>query len=252
MKITRLKSNKGFTIVELMIALSVLSVILVMATVIMISISSLYTKGVNAASLQNTARTVAADVTSSLQFSDEAPSPCSPSDPAAKTCSAKPVDAGDQVPRPYSSSGVNVLVYAFCIGSVRYSYVMDRTLGTDSSLTADAITPHVLWRDSIRPSAPCQPLDLSRDDVQADSSSSDLPGRSKGFEMLGEHMRLTRFKILEQPASSGVYKVDAWVAYGDNDLLNRDSLGHSTCNGGIGTQFCSAAEITTHVVGRLY
>ncbi len=46
MSMKSLKSTRGFTIVELMIALTVLSTILVMATVIMINIGVLYSKGV--------------------------------------------------------------------------------------------------------------------------------------------------------------------------------------------------------------
>jgi hypothetical protein len=220
-----------------------------MSTVIMAQIGALYSKGVNAANLQNTSRTIAADVSSSLQFSSQAPSPCTE---VTLTCYANPIDPSDHEPRTYTSPGVTVQVNAFCIGTVRYSYVLGRELGTDSALVANAVTPHVLWRDTIRQSAACQPLDLSQVNIPTDSSSVDAAGFSKGFEMMGEHMRLTRFKAVQTPASSGIYKVDVWVAFGDSDLVNTDGSGHSTCQSGPGTQFCSTAEITTDIAGRAY
>ncbi|HSX37132.1 MAG TPA: type II secretion system protein, partial [Patescibacteria group bacterium] len=63
----------GFTIVELMVALSVLSILLVMSTVILIQIGKLYTKGVNQAATQNAARDIINDLSSQLQVSGNAP-----------------------------------------------------------------------------------------------------------------------------------------------------------------------------------
>lgn len=249
MRLAKLKSDKGFTIVELMIALTVLSVILVMGTVIMIQIGSLYSKGVNAANLQSTARNTAADVTAAIQFSTKAPSPCTLT---PVTCYANPISPSDTEPRVYTSAGVTVSVNAFCIGSVRYSYVLNRELGNDTALASNANTPHVLWRDTIQQSAPCQPLNLSMQTVPADASSVDPAGPSRGFEMVGDHMRLTRFRIQQTPANSGVYTVDSWLAFGDSDLLTVDANGLATCNTGRGSQFCATAQITTDVAGRVY
>jgi prepilin-type N-terminal cleavage/methylation domain-containing protein len=249
MKLTKLKSSSGFTIVELMIALTVLSVILVIGTVIMIQIGSLYSKGVNAANLQSTARNIASDVTAAIQFSTQAPSPCTIT---PTTCFANPINAADTEPRIYTTGGVTVSVNAFCIGSVRYSYVMNRELGNDPSLPTNTQTPHVLWRDTVQQSAPCQPLNLSAQTIPADTSSVDPPGPSRGFEMVGEHMRLTRFRIQQAPSNSGVYNVDSWLAFGDSDLLTVNAGGQANCNSGRGSQFCATVQITTDVAGRVY
>lgn len=58
----------GFTIVELMIATMVFSVILTMITFGVISFSSRYYKGVNASATQNTTRTIVDTVTQAIQF----------------------------------------------------------------------------------------------------------------------------------------------------------------------------------------
>jgi prepilin-type N-terminal cleavage/methylation domain-containing protein len=256
-------NGRGFTIVELMIALSILSVILVISTTVFIQIGRLYTKGVNAANLQNTNRTIMGDVSSAIQFSGAAPSACTPF-PAPPPPTAVPITCYATAPGPsdFATGPVTVRAYAFCIGNVRYSYVLNRELGTDSApnaiagTPANAPTPHILWRDTINQSAACQPLDLSRSPVTWDPSSvgwdSTRPSDpSNGYEMAGNRMRLTRFNV-PPPDSRGVYTIDVWMALGDSDLVQTATDGHNTCRGGAGTQFCSASDITTSVARRTH
>ncbi len=71
--------------------------------------------------------------------------------------------------------------------------------------------------------------------------------------MVGDHMSLARFKVQQTPVTTGtVYKVDAWLVYGDSDLFTTDGSGNSICHGGAGTQYCATAQITTDVAGRIY
>jgi prepilin-type N-terminal cleavage/methylation domain-containing protein len=234
MKIKKLASNRGFTIVELMIALSVLSTILVMGTVILIQIGALYTKGVNGANLQNTARNVLSDLSSSLRFSADDAAPCTE---IPLTCYA-----GTQ-----NFSGTTV--YSYCIGTIRYSYVLNRKLGQDSS-SPTPNTPHVLWRDNMNTLASCPPLDLSLPtDTLTDAAN---PTGNGGYEMVPLNMRLTKLKVTKDPADSSVFTIDTWLAYGDNDLLITDlATGQSNCRGGKGTQYCGTAPLTTIVKRRL-
>lgn len=220
-KNTRLQH--GFTIVELMIALSILAVILVTASALMVRLGSSYTKGVNMANLQSVNRNIVADITSSIQFSGPNPAGCTHD--VDITC----------------ATDVQSNVYAYCIGTDRYSYVMNRKLGTDSDGTT---TPHVLWRDTMKNTDSCQPVDILR--TTSDSLSVD----GSGYEMLGANMRLTRFRIQETPTSSGIYTMQVWMAYGDSDLLNIANDGSPTCKGSAGTQFCALSKITTTVAKR--
>lgn len=114
-------TQRGFTIVELMIALSILSTLLVMSTVILVQLGRLYTKGVNQANTQNTARNILTDISSQLQLSGSTPNPTTP--------------------------GV------VCIGNQRYTYRLDHKLTEDPA-------DHVLWRDTTAGSGACQPLNL--------------------------------------------------------------------------------------------
>ena len=246
------KSSDGFTIVELMIALSVLSVILVMATVILIQIGSLYSKGVNAANLQNTSRNIVADVSAALQFSGNTPVSCTVNGTGTSCDATPPAGASYTDPQLYTTGGVSVSVHAFCVGTIRYSYVLDSEQGTDNAANAitrkaaGTVTPHVLWRDTILPNTPCQPLNLSKTTVPNPNGSP-----SGGYDMVSDHMRLTRLNI-NPPAGDNTYSIDVWMAYGDSDLVNTDSRGNSTCSGGSGTQFCSVSQISSAVRGRAY
>jgi prepilin-type N-terminal cleavage/methylation domain-containing protein len=240
-KTRQLGGNRGFTIVELMIALSVLSVLLVMSTTILIQIGVLYTKGVNGANLQDATRAVVADVSSSVQFSGTPPAACD-AIRVANTCYT------DKITR----SGYNI--YSYCVNTTRYTYVLDRELGTDSTTNPVSVTPHVLWRDTLNsPTQPCRPLFIDQATVVSDGSSLEGPNvDSKGYEVVAKHMRLTRFYINPTAGSSGVYVVDIWMAYGDNDLVvYKDAQGHRTCKGDVGTQYCAVSQISTTITGRV-
>jgi len=230
MKINSPKSSEGFTIVELMIALSVLATILVMSTVIMIQISALYSKGVNAANLQNTSRNAINDIASALQFGGSPPIVASP----------QAVIFSDNDGSHSVQSG------AYCINNVRYTYVLGREQATDINGHS---TPHVLYRDTITGTGSCPILDITHDTIAADSADAD-PAHN-GYDMLADHMRLTKLSIAETPPSSGVYNVDVWGAYGDSDLVVTAADGSNTCKGGPGTQFCSTSQLSTSVTRRL-
>lgn len=238
-------NEKGFTIVELMIALSVLSTILVMSSIIMIQIGALYSKGVNSASLQNASRNITADISQTLQFSGEEPfttSNCGISPgPPLTTCYATSQNFG------------GTTVYAYCVGATRYSYVLNKEHGNDQATGVD--TPHVLWRDTMGNSSNCLPVNMTNNASIPPDSSPALRGSGSndaGYEMVPAHMRLTRFRIAENPLNSGAFNVDVWMAYGDSDLVNApDPQGNTTCKDGTGTQFCALSKISSTVVRRL-
>ncbi len=241
MRHARLKSEKGFTIVELMIALSVLSVILITTTLVLIQIGSLYTKGVNAADLQNVNRNVVADLTGQLQFSGTAPVGCTPIANNV-TCYAQTVASVHN-----NVDGTTETTYSYCIGKTRYSYVLNRELGTNTATTPTQNTQHVLWRDTLTDTSSCPVAD-----VVNGTHLDDAPSSGDGYEMMGSHMRLTRFNIQPVAGSNGVYDIQAWMAYGDSDLVQTAADGASTCVTGTGTQFCSISSISTQVTGRVY
>lgn len=96
MRANRQHRQRGFTILELMMATGVFSVVLLLLTAGIIQISRVYYKGVIESSTQNAARTILETVSQAIQFSGE------------KVVATKPPVSGtDQ---------------AFCIGNQEFSY----------------------------------------------------------------------------------------------------------------------------------
>lgn len=240
-----IRSAQGFTIVELMISLAALAIILTMGTVIITQIGALYIKGVNAANLQNASRTIMADLTGSLQFTTDKVVRCS--DASQMNCQAA-VGPPTNLPA----------IKSICVGSTRYSYILNTESGTDSA--TGATTPHVLWRDTI--SAPtaigsCPPIDFHHPALfppPGTPSDAKTVG-SGGFDMVPQHMRITKFQInnvLANSVDKGDYAIDLWMAYGDSDLVETNlGSGHSICNTDVGNQYCGVAELSTLVSRRL-
>lgn len=90
------RSLGGFTIVELMIATTVFSVILLLCATALVQIGRIYYKGVLSGKTQNTARSIMDEIASSIKYS------------------------GGNIPTPIS----NVL----CVGNLRYSFNVDYRL----------------------------------------------------------------------------------------------------------------------------
>lgn len=238
--------EQGFTIIELMIALSVLSVILVTSSVIMIRIGAMYNKGVNSAALQNTNRTIISDVSKSLQFSGSAPLKCD----TAIAGVPKPAcfhGVGD------STEGDAYKIYRYCVGTTRYSFVLDRAMGKDLYPT-EKFTPHVLWRDTLLNTAGCPWLDISKSNVAdlADPTNA-VPG--SGYDMVPGKMRIGRFEVLEVgPPTNKTYQMNVLMAYGDSDLIApspNDTGQPYACKGGPTSQYCAISRMTNQVARRV-
>lgn len=219
----RKQRQGGFTIIELMLATAVFSLILLLATASLIQVSRMYYKGVTSANTQAAARGIIDDISRPLQFSGDTP-----------------LTGG---PQTFGS----LTVSSFCLGTQRFSYVVDRQL-KDAPDYALNQSQHVLWRDTMTSSATCDPLDLT--DAAPSDGQSIVP--SDGVEMLTPNMRLSRDIRPTQIGTSGLWEVHAWVVYGDEDLLDRSDPARITCAGGvIGAQFCAVSELSTVVTRRL-
>jgi prepilin-type N-terminal cleavage/methylation domain-containing protein len=147
--------QEGFTIVELMIATSVLATILVMVTFVMVGIGNLYYKGVNQARVQDSVRSLADEIAGKLQFSDGT--------------SLQGVAADGS----YSLTSADSTTHAYCIGDTRYVFRLNTQINNG--------TRHVLWRDITNS---CGLLDLN---LPTPSIGGD--------ELIPPRSRLTEFRI---------------------------------------------------------
>lgn len=120
--------QKGFTIVELMIAIMVFSLLLLVCSAAIIHIGRMYYKGGIVSRTQEATRTVTEDVAQVIQF----------------TSANLPVSVTSGSTR------------AWCIGEVRYTFHTTASLGSDTGQS-----PHVLWKDANPSIGSCSVANLS-------------------------------------------------------------------------------------------
>jgi len=207
------KSLTGFTIIELLIATVVFSLVLLLISNGVIQSGRLFHKGVTISNTQEVTRVIIDDVSQAIQFS-----------------------VGTVTPIAASPDGNS---RGICAGGKRYSYVTGLQL-TDSLIPPPGKSRHVLLVDD---------LPACNGSTKAQDMTSPLAGSR---ELVGLNMRLAKFEVACVEISPGtcmpgLYNITVRVVYGDRDLLE-DTL--DKCRGGAGSQFCSASELTTTVQKR--
>lgn len=160
-RLRTLKSQRGFTILELLIATSVLAVVLLMATVIITSIGKLYYKGIINTQTQTATRAIVSDVSQDIQL-------------------------GSNDPTTGISKTVSPLTFhAECIGSVRYTYVLGVQL--------KGALQHVLWRDTA--DAKCNAVDLTSTTLSGGTELVPGNARLTQFSISQSPTNLSLFEI---------------------------------------------------------
>lgn len=213
MKITQ---QKGFTIVELMIATSVFSVILLGATAATIQIGRLYYKGVIMSRVQQSSRRIMEDISRPIQFSGS--------------------DVRLSSPKTQVIGGLET--GAICIGNKRFTYGINAQVDPNATgYTPAHKARHAMYQDELSGNnAPCTILDLT----QA------LPA---GRELVAENMRLARFN---PTVTDNIWSIDMLLIYGDDDLLAPDANAPERCKSlNAGSQWCATSELKTRVFKRI-
>jgi len=210
---TNTMNQRGFTILELIIASTVFSTIMLLATTGLIQIGRTYHKGQITAKTQEVTRSIVEEVSRAVQFSNQ-----------------------DVSPAP--DGNVNgVSVKAVCIGDTRYTYVdpglySKFKLGQSDVLTGEFPTlAHLVWQDK-KPAGAC-----------ATANFTETGGR----ELLAQNMRLNNFQITQ---TGDNVEIKIKVYYGDWDLTEPDINGfcESSKTGG---QFCAQSDLSTVVRRRI-
>ena len=228
-------NQKGFTIIELMIASVVFSIVLLGASAALIQIGKMYYKGVISSRTQNAARVLIDDISRGVQFEGDE------------------VIIGD-TNLVEEVNGVSK--GAFCIGQTRYTFVLNRQVSEDSSLWGtESYSAHALWKDTVdnpdnttcsRAGSPslvtCEfPAKI------AGSCATDTD--VEGEELLGEGMRLSDLTISTPQAN--LWDISINVAYGDDDVFIDNDVSKG-CRGIItGSQWCAISKLNTSVYKRI-
>ncbi|HKR82220.1 MAG TPA: prepilin-type N-terminal cleavage/methylation domain-containing protein [Candidatus Saccharimonadales bacterium] len=210
------RKQGGFTVIELLIATAVFSVVLLMVTFGIMQITRVYYKGVTETNTQNTARSIADSIAQTIQFGG----------------------TGNIQASVGSTPGTS---YAFCIGNQLFSYVLGYQV-MDSPTAGWKQGYHALVVSSAAgcggPVSPVANL----------VTTKNIPASR---ELLGQRMRLSKLSVQPVPGSSNLWNVDVKIVYGDDDLINNPTLPTATCKSNTGSQFCAVSELNTIVEKRV-
>lgn len=207
-------SSQGFTLVELLIATSIFSTILLVVTFGIINIGKIYYRGINSTNTQSVARVIMDDIVQSIQF----------------------YGGTVTIPSPQTSPGF------YCIGDKKYSFVLDKKVGSDIGNVKLALISEL--------SAACSTSSLDGSGNVAFANYTSL---------IGKNMRIQKLQIESLPPNN--YAVTVKVISGDDDLLEDTNgksktdagytPGQDRCKIGAGSQFCSVSELYTIVNKRI-
>ncbi len=214
--------QRGFTLIELMIATMAFSVILLGATTAVVQIGRMYYKGVVTSKTQEIARRTIEDISRAIQFND------------AKIVRPAPVDI--------SVNGVTsgqVTIQALCVGTTRYTYSINAQVDHQNDVNKHRLR-HALWQDTVTNPNACG---VNLPDLGEPEPS---PG---GHELLGRFMRLGTLDV--DPVANPT-PITVSIIYGDDDLLLPDANNPTNCRGAVqGAQWCAVSTLTTQARQRI-
>lgn len=206
-------TQRGFTIIELLIATAIFAVITIAITTAILQFTRQYYRGVIASNTQTTARTIIDDISRSIQFN------------------------GGELYELNTPTGTK----GFCVGSSkRYSYALNTQVTRGGGSAALHQGHHALVSDTYPSCNTATP-------ALGVASLANLTSPN-ARELLGQRMRVTKFEI--RP-SGGMYVVTVRVVYGDDDLLTSTTDPNMSCKSTAGSQFCAVSELSTTVKKRV-
>lgn len=214
------KNQQGFTILELLIATMIFSVILLLCAYGMVRIGRIYSRGITTSKTQAAARAASDDVVQAIQY-------------GAKDVVLTPARKIPTIADPDMTQTVDV-------GNRRYEYTLGREL-TDGAVTDPALQTKVGLRVTT-----------------LDSERAPIPGTAR--ELLSTNMWLNRFEITEtgglysvtvQIISGGRDQVEDKnkKKYDDDPALF--DFNSARCVVGAGSQFCAVSGLYTEAHKQL-
>lgn len=221
---TNSSRQRGFTIIELMIATAVFSTILLVVLTAITQIGRMYYKGLTTSQTQEVARTVLDRISQEVQFSGQAGTPIT------------------------VTAGPNGLI---CIGKSRFFFIINK-LSHPSQ--------HALWADTDNDNTGCTAVTLNAFVANANTANPTAVGNN-GSELLADGMRIVVLNATT--GANNLWAINVKVVFGADDLIEAiDATGttvsqaafpqFTVCKGSqIGTQFCAISQLTTTVLKRV-
>jgi prepilin-type N-terminal cleavage/methylation domain-containing protein len=214
-------NQQGFTIIELMIATAVFAIVLLIATVAVISLTQSYIKGNVQSETQDAASSVLTNITQAIQFN--------------------------------TADSVSSFVYDGVVHDGAEHGYKEITSSTTHALLDfySASCPPI-------PVNPTQPDTWEPDTPYSgyiNDLASNIGGDEDAQELLAQNLNLEQLSITAPAASGGQYIVSITVAYGDIGTATKlpDGSGNSySCPpAALGGQFCAVSSLTTTITPRI-
>jgi len=203
------KKNQGFTIIELMIATAVFSVIILITTASIIYVSKTYIKGQIESQTQLTAQTILADISNEIKYNK-----------------GSSVVLPSYTPPNYPAK-VNGPFY-FCIGNLVYVYRLDTDLSPSYSGSNPMYASHdlVVYNDGSSSDCPAVSLAPQFGISGITSGPTTYSYGDQTRELLAANQRLGQLSVkrLSSTSNSDVFQISIEIAYGEDDVLTDNSL----------------------------
>ncbi len=210
-------SQRGFTVIELLIATAIFSIVLLMVTFAVMQITRVYYKGITETNTQNTARSIVDNISQAIQF-------------------------GGTGNIQASSGTTPGQSYAFCIGNQLFSYTLGYQV-VDTKTSGNKQAYHALVVTSAAGcGGPVSPV--------ANLVTTQTIANSR--ELVGQNMRLSKLSVQPVAGTTNLWNIDVKVVYGDDDLLTNTTAPDTACKDAVrGTQFCALSEFNTTIEKRV-
>lgn len=220
---SRRLNDKGFTIIELMVATVVFSMVLLLCTYGIIHVGNDYYKGITEARTQENARSLVDRISQDIQFS------------------------GGSVFTGLSLSGSPVK--GFCIGSHLYSFITDGQLVTNGTPNAsqNQVYHAMVVEDVPACSATTTPSNINASASLATGQEELISAnvRIQPYDSIPSHQNI----VWSDASQPGLYNVGMKLIYGDNDALDAT---RTKCLGGAEIQFCAVSSLLSSVQPRFF
>ena len=211
-----MKSNnkKGFTIVELLIAISVFSALLIIIVYAFLYGLNTFSKAQVVSKTQEVSRSIEQNIAQSFSLTA----------------------AGSYTPiAPVTNN--QITSQGFCLGQYRYSYVLEKQLTSSNN--------YGLLQDTLQGcSSSTSSVDLS----------VNLPTLNTPKQLLGNNMRISNFTITpSKPLNSTAtgYQLVVEIDYGNNLKAGINGYNYQCPSGNISSSFCAVAKIDTIIFQRI-
>lgn len=222
-----IRRRNGFTIIELLIATTVFSVVLLVISAAIIQIGRIYYKGVTGAQTQETTRTILSDITQAIQFTS------------------------GQIVTTYDTAGNDQgtdSIYAICVGNRLYSYKFgqQREESQHAMVVRDVTGGCIATAASLDMAVPSKGFEMLAEHMRlSDLHVEAIPGATETYRV---SIRVV-YGDDDLLCSDSLGNCSSAATMSPTQLANARDLRCKDIRAG--TQFCATSELSTIVERRL-